>query len=88
MPKKDKKKKKEYIKKWRAPSNSKDNKHYVVSKTKDGNYECSCPHWIFRHSKEDFEECWHVYELKKYPSRFKEIPLHTTAKVIDVVDQL
>jgi hypothetical protein len=46
---------KRYIKKWKVRSQSNPNKFYTVSLTEKGEYECSCPEWIYRRRK-----CHHI----------------------------
>jgi hypothetical protein len=48
------------VQKWEVRSHSDPNKYYTVSLRKDGVYECSCPHWIYRH-----KECKHIREVKR-----------------------
>jgi hypothetical protein len=33
---------------WQVQSESDKNKFYTVSRSSDGTFGCSCPHWIFR----------------------------------------
>jgi len=55
---------KEYIRKWLVSSRTTSGKKYVVSLTKDGEYECSCPVWIFTR-----KECPHIQAVKKYEAK-------------------
>jgi len=54
---------KEYVQKWTVPSSSNPDKSYTVSLTKEGNYECSCPTWIYRR-----QECHHIKQIKAAPA--------------------
>lgn len=63
----------EYIKKFIVPSRSTLGKTYLVSQTKFGQWQCSCPHWIFRHS-----ECDHIRRVKANPSKYEVETWHTT----------
>ena len=51
-----------YSQKWSVPSSSDPNKTYTVSLTADGQWECSCPQWIYRR-----QECKHMQRIKKKP---------------------
>jgi len=50
---------KNYIRQWQIESESTPGKYYTVSLDYDGNFSCSCPHWIYRH-----KECKHIQEAK------------------------
>ena len=49
-----------YIRKWEVPSFTNPDKIYIVSLTKNGEYQCSCPQWIFRR-----KECKHIKMIKE-----------------------
>ena len=51
-----------YSGKWSVPSSSEPNKTYTVSLTEDGDWECSCPQWIYRR-----RECKHIQQVKNSP---------------------
>jgi len=51
-----------YSQKWSVPSSSDPNKTYTVSLTADGEWECSCPQWIYRR-----QECKHIQRVKNSP---------------------
>jgi len=48
-----------YANKWNVRSHSDPSKSYMVSLTDDGQYECSCPQWIYRR-----KECKHIQQIK------------------------
>lgn len=49
-----------YTRQWEVPSaSSKTGKTYIISLTHDGNYECSCPRWVFAR-----EDCKHIEAIK------------------------
>ncbi|MEM2922240.1 MAG: hypothetical protein QXF26_08000 [Candidatus Bathyarchaeia archaeon] len=52
-------KEKKYADQWNVGSHSDPSKFYTVSLTVDGDYECSCPQWIYRR-----RECKHIQEVK------------------------
>lgn len=49
----------EYQHQWSVPSETDDTKVYKVSLTKEGEYKCSCPRWIFKR-----EQCKHIIRVK------------------------
>jgi len=49
-----------YIRKWEVPSFTNPDKIYTVSLTKNGEYQCSCPQWIFRR-----KECKHIKMIRE-----------------------
>jgi len=51
-----------YSNKWDVRSHSDPSKFYTVSLTEDGQYECSCPQWIYRR-----RECKHIQQVKNSP---------------------
>jgi len=71
-----------YIRKWRVKSVSGD-KEYVVALTDKGEWQCSCPVWIYRR-----RECHHIRCVKSTPDRnTKEViepPVIVQAKVREV----
>ena len=48
-----------YANKWNVRSSSDPSKSYTVSITDDGQFECSCPQWIYRR-----KECKHIQQIK------------------------
>jgi len=72
---------KQYVKQWRVESNSTKGKFYKVSLTDQGEYECSCPAWIFRR-----KQCSHIAHAKANPDVAEIIqemkPVIIPAKVI------
>jgi len=48
-----------YVQQWKVRSERNPSKFYTVSLKHDGSYECSCPHWIYRH-----KECKHIRKVK------------------------
>lgn len=51
-----------YVKQWNVESNSSRGKFYKVSLTENGEYQCSCPAWIYRR-----KECSHIKMAKANP---------------------
>lgn len=62
-----------YKRKFIVPSSSKLGKKYLVSLTEYGEWQCSCPHWIYRHL-----ECNHIRKVKENPSKYEVDTYHTT----------
>ena len=54
---------KHYEQQWQVQSHRDRQKEYVVSITKDGRLECSCPDWIYRHGREEYYQCKHIKEI-------------------------
>ena len=54
-------KKSKWLKKWSVTS-SDGSQEYTVSQDKDGNFGCSCPHWIFTHKTTG--DCKHILEIR------------------------
>jgi hypothetical protein len=48
-----------YVQQWQIQSHSTPNKFYKVSLTENGEYQCSCPVWIFRR-----KQCKHIEQVK------------------------
>jgi hypothetical protein len=48
-----------YSQQWKVRSETNPNHYYTVSLKTDGIWECSCPHWIYRH-----RECKHIEQVK------------------------
>lgn len=48
-----------WVKKWVAPSSSREGNSYIVSQDEEGNYGCSCPVWKFRR-----KDCKHIEAAK------------------------
>ena len=49
----------EYVQKWRVPGSA--SEPYTVSKTSDGDYECSCKGWTLHVPRKD---CKHIRAVK------------------------
>ncbi len=52
-----------WVMKWTVESRS-GKPPYTVSLSVDGYWGCSCPNWIFRRNKPDYQECPHIQEKK------------------------
>lgn len=61
-----------YVKKYTVLSDSVAGKEYLVSITENGQWQCSCKHWITRHV-----ECKHIIRVKQNPEAY-ETSLGTT----------
>ena len=57
-----------WIRKWRIESYNRPGIVYVVAKTEDGEWGCSCPHWKFRRI-----ECKHIRQVKRDRERTQQI---------------
>jgi len=53
--------KRRYQKQWLVPSDTDSEKTYKVSLTLEGEYQCSCPRWIFSKPRKD---CKHIGDVK------------------------
>ena len=53
-----------YSNQWSMRSSSDPTKSYKVSLKSDGEYECSCPGWIYRH-----QDCKHIRQIKEEEER-------------------
>jgi len=51
-----------YSRQWKVRSETNPDTTYTVSLKPDGSWECSCPHWIYRH-----RECKHIRKVKNRP---------------------
>jgi len=76
-----------YSHKWTIPSSSDPSKSYTVSLTDDGQYECSCPQWIYRR-----RECKHIQQVKdnlvgSIISSAKKKPKTGQLTIGDLIDQ-
>lgn len=49
-----------YLRQWTVRSSSNSNKQYTVSLTHDGEYQCSCPQWIYKRL-----ECKHIRSVRR-----------------------
>ena len=56
-----------YTQKWKVQSHSNPDKIYTVAKRREGGWECSCPHWIFRRAL-----CKHIEEVQSEDVSIKE----------------
>lgn len=61
-----------YRRKFIVPSKSTLGKEYLVSETIHGEWQCSCMHWINRHT-----DCNHIKDARANPSKY-EVGLHKT----------
>lgn len=77
-----------YIKKWTVPSNSEREKIYIVALTETGEYQCSCPAWIFQRKKLYHGECWHIKDLKNHPEDFEEVSPEITGSIVEIAKVL
>jgi len=50
-----------YSNQWTVPSRSSPGKFYKVSVTPNGEWECSCPQWLYRRNAGD---CKHIKQVK------------------------
>lgn len=48
-----------YQRRWSVPSSTDETKFYIVARTINGDYQCSCPRWKFRR-----EQCHHIVAIQ------------------------
>jgi len=56
--------------------------YYTVALTEDGEWQCSCPVWIYRR-----RECKHIRKVKENPSEY-EISTEFTGKTSKIIEKL
>lgn len=61
---------------WEVPSDSQPDKKYVVS-IRNGEWQCSCPVWIFRR-----QECKHIKRMKNGEYDQKKLMIKGTPKYV------
>ena len=49
-----------YLRKVKVESFSNPGKFYIVAETEDGEWQCSCPVWIYRR-----KQCKHIQRVKQ-----------------------
>ena len=55
-----------YSNQWSVRSSSDPTKSYKVSLKSDGEYECSCPAWIYKRGEK--RDCKHIQQIKSSPA--------------------
>jgi len=65
-----------YVEVYRVPSDSIWNAAYMVAKTRTGEWNCSCPDWLFRRPEGG---CKHVYYVDLFKKENNILPVVTAA---------